>query len=327
MSAIIPFDFSAPATRGARRPASINAEAIIPSSGFPVISIKGKTFAIIKGDERRVLTRMIDDEEVPVASMSLAVVRANAKSRVFYGKAYVEGDSDGAKPACFSHDGVQPDAQAESPQAKNCQLCPHAQWGSKVSQDGQGGKGTACTPNTRLAVADPKAPDTVYLLRVPAGSRASFSEAVKLADGHGKDYNEVLMKISFDQDAPSPKLVFKPTGLLAEETFAKIQAKYEDSVVMDIVGTPSVRMAEVAHVAQPALEAPKPKALAVVTEDELESVLAAPPAPAPAKKTTAAAAKKTVAPTPAPAPSTSAATADAASLLEGLASILGATDD
>ena len=73
---------------------------------------QGKTFAIVKDGERRVLTREIDDEQVPVASLTMTVVRANAKARVFYGKAYVEGDSDGAKPMCFSHDGAAPSARS-----------------------------------------------------------------------------------------------------------------------------------------------------------------------------------------------------------------------
>lgn len=327
MSAIIPFDFAAPATRGSRRPNSINLDAMIASAGFPVISIKGKTFAIVKDGERRVLTREIDDEQVPVASLTMAVVRANARARVFYGKAYVEGDSEGAKPTCFSHDGQTPDAQAETPQSNNCQLCPHAQWGTKVSADGLG-KGTACTVNTRLAVTDPKNPEVVYLLRVPAGSRTNFSDAVKLVDSHGKDYNEVQMRISFDQDAPSPKLVFKPTGILSDDTFAKIEMLSNDPTVRDIVGVPSLRVAQEVAPRVAALAAPVKTP--VVTDDEIQAPLAGPKAEEALAKVMAPARPRAAAVKPAPVAAPVKATApaaDASGLLADLNSLLGASDD
>ena len=331
-NAVVPFDFSAPATRGSRRPNSINQDAMITSAGFPVISIKGKTFAIVKDGERKVLTRVIDDEEIPVASLSMAIVRANSKSRVFYAKGYVEGDSDGSKPTCFSHDGVAPDGEAEMPQSNKCQLCQHAQWGTKMSADGAG-KGTACTVNTRLAVVDPKTPDTVFLLRVPAGSRTNFSDAVKLADSHGKDYNEVSMRISFDQEAPSPKLVFKPTGILTDEAFAKVQALYEDDTVKAIVGTPSMATAQ--EVARPALAAPTPRAAPApaiaaaptITEDDIEMALSAVAAPAAAPKP---AARKPVAKAvaaPVAAPAAKAPASDVGGLLGDLESLLSDSDD
>lgn len=327
MSAIIPFDFAAPATRGSRRPNSINLDAMIASAGFPVISIKGKTFAIVKDGERRVLTREIDDEQVPVASLTMAVVRANARARVFYGKAYVEGDSEGAKPTCFSHDGQTPDAQAETPQSNNCQLCPHAQWGTKVSADGLG-KGTACTVNTRLAVTDPKNPEVVYLLRVPAGSRTNFSDAVKLVDSHGKDYNEVQMRISFDQDAPSPKLVFKPTGILSDDTFAKIEMLSNDPTVRDIVGVPSLRVAQEVAPRVAALAAPVKTP--VVTDDEIQAALAGPKVEEALAKVMAPAKPRAAAVKPAPVAAPVKATApaaDASGLLADLNSLLGASDD
>jgi len=332
MSAIIPFDFATPAAAVSRRRAnSINADQIIGRAGFPVFSIKGKVFAIVKDNERRVLTRVIDDEEMPVQALSLTIVRANAKARVFYGKGYVEGDSDGAKPTCFSYDGVTPDATIDEPQHAKCQLCAHSQWGSKVSTDGGAGKGTACTVNTRLAVVDPKAPETVYLMRVPAGSRTNFSDAVKIADGHGKDYNEVVMRIGFDQEAPSPKLTFRPTGVLGDEAFAKIEALFDDPTVKDIVGVPSVRMAqEVAavttvapvtrQIAAPAKPAPLP---VVVTDDEVETALAAPAKVVPAKVVPVKAKPAPVKATPAASDSAS----DAAGLLSDLTSLIGATDD
>lgn len=346
MSAVIPFDFSTPAAAVAtRRPGrSLNADVMMGSAGFPVLTIKGKIFAIVKDGERKPLVRnMTDDEgnsvEVPVASLQLAVIRANSKARVFYAKSYTEGD-DNQKPTCFSHDGQRPDSSVEEPQSTNCQLCPHAQWGTKMSADGTGGKGTACTVRTRLAVTDPKDPKlTTYLLSVPAGSRSSFSDAVKTADSHGKDYNEVSMKISFDMEAPSPKLVFKPAGLLAEDVYAKVSAMFDEHVVQEIVGVPTMRMAQ--EVGAPALAAPvrtvaaalppaapAPKAKPVVAPEEIEDAILGVETPKPkAKPAPVAEAKPKAAAKPkaeAPPVDTEAA---ASSLLGELSSILGATDD
>lgn len=336
MSSIVPFDFSSavPAARPQRRPDSINAQVMIGGGGFPVISIKGKVFAVVKDNERKVVTRVVDGEEEPAPFLNLTVVRANPKARVFYAKSYVEGNDEGTKPTCFSHDGLRPDAQADVPQASNCQTCPHAAWGTKVSTDGSAAKGTACTVNTRLAVMDPKAPDTVYLLRLPAASRAPFNEAVKQVDLHGKDYNEVVFRIGFDQEAPSPKLTFRPTGLLTDEVYNKVRELYEDDKVKDIVGTPSVPSAvevapralaapqQVQRIVAEAQESARVQLAAVqrpvVSEDEVEAALANPtptPAAKPARK---AAAKPTAA---------SATDATAASLLGDLQSLLGSSDD
>ncbi len=341
MSAIIPFNFAAPAAeRSRRRPVSINDDAIIHSAGYPTVSIRGKVFAVVQGDSREPLMRDVDGDMVPVAALRLAVVRANARHRVFYMKSYGDGsDSDGAKPTCFSHDGQRPDNKAEQPQASNCQLCPHAQWGSKTSADGSEAKGTACTVRTRLAVINPRAAEPrVMLLNVPAGSRAAFSKAVQQADQHGKDYNEVVFKIAFDQEAPSPKLLFTPEGLLSDEVYEKLTAMYDDPTVRDIVGVPSVPSAQ-AEPPRPALEAPAPKAepapapapkaapkpaVGLLSDDEIDDI----PVKAAPKPAVKAAPKPAPAPAPVQAaPAPKAAAAEAQSIVAGLSDLLGMEDD
>lgn len=350
MTAIVPFNFQAPAAeRTRRRAVSINEDAIIHSAGYPSISIRGKVFAVVQGDTREPLMREVDGDLMPVAALRLAVVRANARHRVFYAKSYTADGEDGGKPVCFSHDGQRPDGKAEQPQASNCQLCPHAQWGSKVSSDGAEVKGTACTVRTRLAVVNPRAQEMkVMLLNVPAGSRAGFSKAVQLADQHGKDYNEVVFKIAFDQEAASPKLTFTPEGILSDELYEKLTAMYDDPNVRDIVGVPSV--APAVREAAPALEAPAPApapkaapvpkaqvAAGLLSDDEIDEIptKAAKPAPAPAPKAKPAAKAKpavldvedteeVAAPAPKPAAK---AVAQAQSIVAGLSDLLDMTDD
>lgn len=231
---IIPFDSSSsklPAYLANRsdRGTKLNKDVVGSGPSFPVLSIKGKVFTLVKGTERKVLTRDDDPDEV-LQSINLTVVRANTKSRVFYAKAYTEGESDGAKPTCFSNDGVEPDAASTEKQAKKCAVCPQNVWGVRD------GKGTACTQNTRLAVIDPVNQSEPFLLRVPPASRKGFADAVRQAETRGLDYNMLLMKVGFDKEAPSPKLTFKPVGLLDDTTFAKVEALYEDDIVKEIVG-------------------------------------------------------------------------------------------
>lgn len=259
MSNIIPF------AQGAQLPAylqnraalaHINAD-IAAASGFPVLSIKGKVFTLNKDGQKKILTRPDDPDEV-LQNINLTVVRANKNSRVFYAKAYSEDDAEGAKPTCYSGDGVTPAPDAREPQAKKCQLCPHAVWGSKA---GDTGKGTACAVNTRLAVVDPDNVGEPWLLRVPAGSRANFADACKVADSRGLPYNAVVFKVGFDKEAPAPKLIFKAVGLVNDEAYDRIGKMYDGDEVKEIVGL-------ISRAAAPTPDAP-------VEADELDAALAA----------------------------------------------------
>lgn len=264
MSNIVPFSSGQlPAYLANRKTlaAAINAD-VASAASFSVLSIKGKIFTLVKGKEKKMLTREIDGELEPVQSLQLSVVRANKNARVFYAKTFSEDDADGAKPTCYSTDGTAPAADSAEPQAKKCQLCPHAVWGSKVSTDGSAAKGTACTVNTRLAVIDPNNVGEPFLLRVPAGSRQNFADACKMADSRGLPYNAVVLKIAFDPTAPAPKLTFKPVGLVSDEVYEKVTAMYESDEVKEVIGLL-------------ARSAPAAEAEAPVEADELDAALAA----------------------------------------------------
>jgi hypothetical protein len=323
MSAIVPFSGGQlPAyLKGADRPKSTINKDVAVGAQFPTLSIKGKVFTLVSNNERKVLTKPDDPDEI-LQNINLAVLRANTKGRIFYAKGYVEGDSDGARPTCQSNDGVTPSAHAQEPQAKKCAVCPKAVWGKMIGNDGTEREGTECAPVTRLAVADPDKLDVQILLRVPTASRKNFSEAVKIADTRGIDYNMLVMKVGFDPQASSPKLTFKPVGLLDDGAYAKAKALYDNDLVKEIVG-----LAEAA-------EAPAQLA-APVQADELDAAIAAkavvakaaaapPPAPAPAPAPVEA---------PAPAPVTAKAKPAAATpaglenLLSDLDGLLSNKDD
>lgn len=232
MSAIIPFDTQLPTRRTLARIPGFNQE-ILSGSGanFPFLSIKGKTFTLVKGKEKKILTREVDGEEEAVQSLTLAVVRANRKYRVFYATQFTEGESEGKKPTCFSQDGVAPDASATEPQSRKCQGCPQNVWGVRD------GVGTACSSKTRLAVVDPNNLDAEpILLSVPAASRKSFAQVVEAAEMRQRDFNELAIRVSFDKEAAAPKLVFKPIGWLSDSALATVQALFENEIVREMVG-------------------------------------------------------------------------------------------
>jgi len=287
MTAIIPFDAQLPARRSGNRIPGINKDVLGAAiATFPVLSIKGKVFTLVKGSEKKVLTREIDGEEEPVQSLTVAVARANTKYRVFYASNYTEGESDGKKPTCYSHDGVTPDSNASEPQAKKCAICPQNVWGVRD------GKGFACSTKTRLAVVDPNNLNgEPFLLNVPAASRKSFAQVVDAADARDRDYNEMVMKVTFDKDAASPKLVFKPTGWLDDASYAAVRSLYDSEIVRDMVGAtnPStaaesvdeseVTAALAAHKAVATAKA-APRA-EVISVDDIEEVVAKPKADKP----------------------------------------------
>lgn len=335
MSAIIPF------SAGAKLPAylqnkaafaAINKE-VATGAMYTTLSIKGKVFTLVRDNERRVMTRADDEDEV-LQSLTLTAVRANKDGRTFYAKAYDEEESKAARPTCFSYDGVAPDATAETPQAKKCAACKHNVWG-----DTPNGKGTACSQNTRLAVIDPEKIGEPMLLRVPPASRTAFNDTVKAAIARGIPYNALALKVSFDSTAATPKLVFKITGLVDDASYTKISELFDSELVGDIIGRASERSE------LPALAAPQDDA-----EAELDAILAtrdvvatAKAKPAPAVKAVkpapqpAAEATEEEEPAPAPAPvkakppaakaAPKPAVAEDDDLLADLDSLLSQTDD
>ena len=358
MSKIIPFDAAgsavAPAYLKKRAEASKINDEIQVGASFNVISIKGKVFAIVKDGERKIITKPDDPDEV-AQHIGIVVLRANTKSRTFYAKRFTEDDGEGKRPTCYSMDGVAPAADAEEPQAKKCQLCPHAAFGTREREDGTVSKGSACSQNIRMAVATPDNPKEPYLLRVPPASIKAFRELIRIAKSRDIPYNAIIVRLGFDKEAAAPKLTFKPVGFVPEEMYETVEEMYEDDVVAEITG----KMAAVEHqadqseveteeldaaiaarkVTEKAKASTKAKA-APVDEDELEeAVKPAKPAKAAAKPAKAAveddegedapplpkaakAASKPAKPVPAEEDDE-----DAGSLVDELKAMLGDTDD
>lgn len=273
--------------------ASLNSDLTAHAGGgFPVISIKGKVFAVVRDGEREIQMNPKDPDSA-ATSLNVVLLKANkGTSKVFYLKGYDKDSSEGQKPDCYSNDGIEPAADAQNKQAKKCATCAHNQWGSRVSEKGAT-KGKACADAVRMAVAPAGQINDAMLLRVPPASIKALGEYGQMLAKRGVGYNMVVTKIGFDLQAESPKLTFSAVGLLDDEGFSEVQEIAASDVVANILG--SSIAATIAAEAPAEEEAPAPKPVAkskpAVEEDAEEEA----PKPAPKAK---AAAK----PAPKPAP-------------------------
>jgi hypothetical protein len=290
---IIPFDSGSnlPAFLKKVDRANLNADLTAHGGGggFPVISIKGKVFAVVRDGEREIQMNPKDPDSA-ATSLNVVLLKVNkGTSKVFYIKGYDKDSSEGQKPDCYSNDGVEPAADAQNKQAKKCATCPHNQWGSRVSEKGAT-KGKACADAVRMAVAPAGQINDAMLLRVPPASIKAMVEYGQMLAKRGVEYNMVFTKIGFDLQAESPKLTFHAVGYLDDDGYAEVQEIAASDVVSNILGS-SIMAAVAAEAAAPAEEAedeaPAPKPAAkpkatpkpVVEEAEEEA-----PAPKPAAK-------------------------------------------
>jgi hypothetical protein len=268
------------------------------TGGFPVISYKGKVWALVKNGEKQL---MLNADGEPRSSIEVVIVKAAPTiSKSFYAKGFEEGTTEA--PDCHSFDGIAPAADAPKPQAKACATCPRNVWGSKITESGK--KGRECADVKRLAVADPEDLDEAILLRVPAASLKFLGQFADMLSKRGAPYQAVRTRIGFDPQVAHPQFTFKAPGWLTEEQLDKVEELMNSDTVNRILGldAASQRHAEVvappeeddelgpapAHIsgkataAQPvakATAAPKAAAAAkakpqvIPTEDEVEQAI------------------------------------------------------
>ena len=214
--------------------------AAFASVAFPSISVKGKVFHIVRNDTKTLITRPKanpNDPTEPASNVEVVIMNIQ-RAKSYYEDSYVEGTE--AKPTCFSNDGIKPDASVTDKPCATCDICPHNAWGSGSNDKGEATKGKACSDVQRMAVASPSNLDDAFLMRVPPASLKGLAEVAKQLSGRNIPLNGVVMRISFDTDAASPMLVFKPVGYLDAVSFAKAQALQTSELVMAIVGKKGV---------------------------------------------------------------------------------------
>lgn len=204
--------------------------------GFPVLSIKGKNFTMVRAGERTLMMRPGPDgkpSDEPATALEIVVVRSvPGVSKAWYPNAYVEGSVD--NPECYSNDGVAPAPDAENPQCKTCAACQHNKWGSKISDEGK--KLKECQDSKRLAIAPLGLLSDVMLLKVPAGSLKAWDEYVQMLRKRGVTPPMVGTKLTFDFTVAYPSLVFKGIGVLPPAMQQEVLAARESDEALAITG-------------------------------------------------------------------------------------------
>lgn len=228
---LIPFESAAlPAYLQAAGNINTDLTTHVGGGGFPVLSIKGKVFTLVKDKERTVITRP-DDPDEAASSLEVVILRANPNlSKVWYAAGYEEGGAV-AKPDCYSNDGMKPAADSASPQCKTCAACPKNIFGS-----GANGKGKACSDSRRIAVASAGQLNEPMLLRVPPATLKPLAEFGKALSNRGVSYAAVVTKIRFEREEATPKLTFTPVGFLSEDQFNEAQLVAKSELVENIIG-------------------------------------------------------------------------------------------
>lgn len=257
----------------------------IEAGGHPRISYRGMRFRLKEPNGEEVL--------VQNPFLDVIIVDANATtSRVFYGKGYNPND-EATPPDCFSDNGVGPSAQARAPQCGTCAICPHAAYGSKVSENGQ--VGFACANSKKLAVVLANNPTgTLYEIRVPGASLKDFKSAMKQWVDAGIPIQGVVFRITFDPTVEYPKLVFTATGYIDENQSNAVLPRIGSPEAIEATGKDDVPRGA----AQPAL--PAPAAAPALPPPPPAHVAAMAPVPTPAAVHAPAPAAPAFVPAPAP---------------------------
>jgi hypothetical protein len=171
---------------------AISATLSKPTGRF--ISTKGKIFTLPDGTSN----------PGPLSVVILDYVSYNAKFTNVYDPNNIQ------PPGCYAINKIvsemKPSKNAESPQAADCETCPHNQWGSAPT-----GKGKACKNQMRLLVTAPDATletEPMLLTVSPTGLRP-FEHFVKfIAAACSAPPIRVIADITFNPNEPYPTLQF-----------------------------------------------------------------------------------------------------------------------
>jgi len=263
--------------------------AAVSAGGYPVVSITGKVFHVQRGDERPLVTKPGDDDEA-AGSLEVVILATNPnKSKVYYDGGYTEGSTD--KPVCYSNDGIAPAADAEEPQSKKCAICPHNEWGSRISENGN--KVKACTDSMRLAIAPAGQINDPMLIRVPAASLKTLGSYGSQLAKRSVGPEDVITKIGFDYSVAHPALTFKAVRFVDEAEAAEIEQVLadEEEMIGNITGAagsiateneakaeaaPAPKRSEKLAAAEEEAASTKKVKVAVEEEDEVEYEAPAP---------------------------------------------------
>jgi len=240
------------------RSLSATTRALMGTSQNKRISIRGGVFRMMVGGQE---TAKSDERTMQV----VIVAAAEHVSRTYYAGQYEEGEQ--APPACWSADGVRPDASLKEPQAQTCANCPQ-----NIAGSGQGDS-RACRFSRRLAVvlANDMNGD-VFQLVLPSKSifgkvennKMPLEAYVKYLAAHGVNVEDVVTEMRFDTDSATPKLTFSPIRPLEEHEHNICSLKAQTQEAKNAI---TMTVAQNDGVVEKRLAAPKPAAKQEAVEE------------------------------------------------------------
>lgn len=148
--------------------------------------------------------------------------------RVFYNTQFNPGADSNMPPACWSSNGVSPDADAHEPQSSMCATCPQNIKGSATN-----GQGKACAYIRNLAIAFVGDPNPGALYRLSAKGMTLFGKYDQAHNkfnlkslppwlqARGMSLATTILRMEVDPSVGVPgKLLFEPIGFAAQEYLA-----------------------------------------------------------------------------------------------------------
>lgn len=277
------------------------------TSGFAVVSLRGKAWRIKHRGDERILYE--EDGRRPRYALNVVLVKASPNiSKIWYEHGYTEGSN--APPDCWSVDGRVPDMASPKRQNPTCAGCRWNAWGSSRMQGGTG-KGKDCADSKRLAIVPAsdvanEAMGGPMLLRIPPASLGELGKYSAELAALGVNYYEVETEMSFDPTTEYPKVLFRAVGMIDAEALETVVEQRDGQSIDRILATP-IEVVHTDGVDQshtnvappapvPAQQAPQ-QPPAGFKPQTVPTIPAAPAAPAPAPQPAAPAA-----PPPAPEP-------------------------
>jgi len=178
--------------------------AAFESRAFARVSTKDNTFALVSLEGELMRVNQMDPADAKVFIDVVFIKWSPTITKAWYEGAYVDGSD--ASPACFSMDGVTPDASSTNRQATACASCPKNAFGSAAN-----GSGKACADRQRTAVilgadtpvsvngasATLKAGKDVYGFALAPMTGKNLNAKVKEATKMGVNLKGVVMRAKF----------------------------------------------------------------------------------------------------------------------------------
>lgn len=193
----------------------------------PLIKLSGKTFEIVQSGE------VVNQLGV---SFKAIIIGVGPIAKKYFNTKYTGKETDAGPPCCASANGVTPDKGIINPQARQCAVCPHNVFGSKINELGNPTK--ECIDYRRLVVYVPNkvaGASKFYRLDLPTMSIKSAANYANALASRGVPLHGVVTEFSFDKDASYPRVMFDAVLVLDEAKYNAIKQEQKDPEVARIL--------------------------------------------------------------------------------------------